>query len=511
VNEPNDIVLEARNITKAFPGVKALDDVHLTLRRGRLTALLGENGAGKSTLMSILAGAQSPDSGTLRVGGREVRFANPREARDAGIAMIHQELSLVPILTVAENIYLGSEPLTRLGLLDSEAMNRQAVRLLKQLDLDVPPDAPVETLRVGEQQVVEIARALSGQARVIIMDEPTSALSEHEIEVLQELILDLKRRGVALAYATHKLEELDRIADDATVMRDGRVAGEAPFQDLTREQIVRWMVGRDLGGLYARTPTPLGDVALRATGVSLRHPERSGDWLLRDISFTVRHGEVLGIFGLMGAGRTELLEVLFGLHPAAVSGEIQMGGRPVHITSPAAAIAHGLALAPEDRKREGLMLEMSVAENTSLASLLQVTQFGWVCDRAERQHVQRFLERFRVKTPSLERRIRDLSGGNQQKVILVKWLATRPAVLLLDEPTRGIDVNAKREIYQLLDELTAEGLAVVLVSSELPEILAMADRVVVLCEGRQTAELSRAEASSERLMQAALPPGKEAA
>jgi ribose transport system ATP-binding protein len=321
----------------------------------------------------------------------------------------------------------------------------------------------------------------------------------------------LKRRGVTLVYITHKLEELDCIADDATVMRDGRVVGEAPFQDLTREQIVRWMVGREVSGWYARTPVAMGDEALRVADLALRHPERPGDWLLRDISFTVRRGEVLGIFGLMGAGRTELLEVLFGLHPAAASAEIHLGGHRVHITSPAVAIAHGLALAPEDRKREGLVLEMSVAENTSLASLRQVTQCGWVRNRAERRHVRHFLERFRVKTPSLEQRIRHLSGGNQQKVILGKWLAVRPQVLLLDEPTRGIDVNAKREVYQLLDELTAEGLAVVLVSSELPEILAMADRLVVLCEGRKTAEFCRAEATGERVMQAALPRGKEAA
>lgn len=511
MSDPDDIVLEARGITKAFPGVQALEGVHLTLRRGRLTALLGENGAGKSTLMNIVAGVFPPDAGVLRLAGREVRFANTRAARDAGIAMIFQELNLIPHLTVAENIFLGAEPLTRLGLMDSTAMNRRAAEWLKQLDLAVPPETPVESLRVGQQQVVEIARAISGEARVLILDEPTSALSEHEVRVLHGLILDLKRRGVALAYSTHRLEELDRIADDAMVMRDGRVAGEAPFKDLTRERIVRWMVGRDVSEGYARTPVPLGDEALRVTGISLRHPERPDDWLLRDISWTAHRGEVLGIFGLMGAGRTELLETLFGLHPESASGEIRIAGRAARITSPAAAIAHGLALAPEDRKREGLVLEMSVGENTSLASLCQVTRFGCVRDRAERRHIQRFLERFRVKTPSLDQCIRHLSGGNQQKVILGKWLATQPKVLLLDEPTRGIDVNAKREICALLDELTAAGLAVVLVSSELPELLAMADRIVVLCEGRQTAQFSRAEATSERVMQAALPRAKEAA
>jgi ABC-type sugar transport system ATPase subunit len=484
MSSPENNVLEARGISKSFPGVKALDDVHLTLRRGRLTALLGENGAGKSTLMNIVAGVIPPD---------------------AGIAMIFQELNLIPHLTVAENIFLGCEPLTRLGFLDSATMNRRAADLLKQLDFDVSPEAPVDSLRVGEQQVVEIARALSGDARIIIMDEPTSALSGHEIEVLQNLILDLKRRGVALAYITHKLQELDGIADDATVMRDGRVVGEAPFQDLTRDQVVRWMVGREMNGLRARTPSALGDEALRVIGISLRHPERPADWLLRDISFTVHRGETLGLFGLMGAGRTELLETLFGLHPDAAEGEIRVAGRKARIASPADAIAQGLALAPEDRKREGLVLEMSVGENTSLASLRQVTRFGCVNNRIERQHVQCFLERFRVRTPSLTQCIRNLSGGNQQKVIFGKWLATRPKVLLLDEPTRGIDVNAKREIYELLNELTADGLAVIVVSSELPEILAIADRIVVLCEGHQTAEFSRAEATAEGVMQAALP------
>ena len=511
MNRTGDIVLEACGISKSFPGVKALDDVNLTLRAGRLTALLGENGAGKSTLMNILAGVFPPDAGMLRVEGREVQFANTRAAREAGISMIFQELNLIPHLTVAENIFLGHEPRNNLGLLDSAAMNRAAAALLEQLDLRVSPEAPVESLRVGHQQVVEIARALSGEARVIIMDEPTSALSEREIDVLHGIIAGLKRQGVALAYITHKLEELERIGDDATVMRDGKVVGAAPLKELSRDQVVRWMVGRDVGAVHARTPPAPGSGALQVRGLSLRHPDRPGDFLLRDIEFSVRYGEVLGIFGLMGAGRTELLETLFGLHPEAAAGEIRIGGQPVVIRSPAAAIAHGLALAPEDRKREGLVLEMSVAENTSLASLKQVVRFGLLDERAEHRHVQRYLERFRVKAPSLRQRIRYLSGGNQQKVILGKWLATRPRVLLLDEPTRGIDVNTKREIYALLDELTADGLAVVVVSSELPEILAVADRILVLSEGRRTAEFTRAEATSERVMQAALPQGREAA
>jgi ABC-type sugar transport system ATPase subunit len=510
VADDNNILLQLKSICKQFPGVQALDDVDMEIRRGEIHALVGENGAGTSTLIKVLSGVHPQDAGEIIFKGQRVQIPDPHAAQQLGITVIFQELSLVPHMTVAENIFLGREPRTRLEFVDTAAMNRRAAELLRQLDPTVSPEAPVDTLRVGQQQVVEIARALSADAQVIIMDEPTSALSEHEITVLHDLVLDLKRRGVAIVYITHKLEELDRIADDATVMRDGRVAGAAPFKDLTRDQVVRLMVGREVSELYARTPGAPGAEALSVRGLSLRHPERPGDWLLSEIGFSVRHGEVLGVFGLMGAGRTELLETLFGLHQEGTSGETRVGGQPVTITSPAAAIAHGLALAPEDRKREGLVLEMSVGENTSLASLREVTRWGCIKDRAERQHVRRFLERFRVKTPSLGQCIRNLSGGNQQKVILGKWLATRPKVLLLDEPTRGIDVNAKREIYGLIDELTGDGLAVIVVSSELPEIFAMADRILVLCEGRQTAEFTRAEATSERVMHAALPRRKEA-
>lgn len=509
MTDTDDIVLEARGISKSFPGVKALDRVSLALRRGRLTALLGENGAGKSTLMNILAGVIPPDSGALRLDGHPVGFTHTREARAAGIVMIFQELNLIPELTVAENMFLGREPLNRLGLVDGAAMNRQAAVWLRHLDFGLPPATPVGCLRVGQQQIVEIAKALAVEARVILMDEPTSALSGHEIDVLFGLIHQLKRKGVALAYITHKLEELDRIADDVVVMRDGRWIGGGGLAELNRDQMVRWMVGRDLTGLYARQAAAPGAEVLRVRSLRLRHPTRLGDDLLRDISFGVRQGEVLGVYGLMGAGRTELLETLFGLHAACTTGVIEIAGRPGVPRSPAEAIARGLALAPEDRKREGLILEMSVGENTSLASLRLVERFGLLNDRAERRHLERHLERLRVKTPSLRQRVGYLSGGNQQKVVLGKWLATQPHVLLLDEPTRGIDVQAKREIYQLLDELVAEGLGILVASSELPELLAIADRILVLCEGRKTAEFSRAEATEERVMQAALPQGKE--
>jgi ribose transport system ATP-binding protein len=504
MTDTGDNVLEARGISKSFPGVKALQDVSLTLRRGRLTALLGENGAGKSTLMSIIAGVTRPDSGDLLIAGKPVHFTTPRQARNHGIAMIFQELSLIPGLTVAENIFLGREPLRRSGMIDHAAMNRDAAVWLDRLELEVRPTTPVGTLRVGQQQVVEVARALAGDVRVLIMDEPTSAITEREIDVLFRRINELKRQGVAIAYITHKLDELPRIADDVVVMRDGQVTGAAPLGDLSRGEIVRLMVGREPVNGSAKGQRTQGEQVLRAEHITLPHPRRRGDFLVRDVTFHVHQGEALGIFGLMGAGRTELLECLFGLHPRASSGKVFIDGARAAIRSPADAIAHGLGLAPEDRKREGLVLSMSVAENASLASLSRTEHAGLISDRAERDHVTRYLDRFRVKTPSLRTCIRNLSGGNQQKVVLGKWLATQPKVLMLDEPTRGIDIHAKNEIYTLIDELTAEGLAVIAVSSELPEILQISDRILVLCEGRVTAEFTRVEATEEKVMHAAL-------
>lgn len=503
--EEGNIVLQATGISKLFPGVKALDNVDLTLRCGRLTALLGENGAGKSTLMNILAGVFPADSGEVNLAGEVVRFSNPREAREAGISMIYQELNLVSNLTVAENIFLGREPLNRFGLIDTAMMNRQATVLLKQLDLAVAPTTPLGNLRVGQQQIVEIAKAISTDARVLIMDEPTSAITEHEIEVLFRIIGDLKQQGVAIAYITHKLEELTRIGDDAVVMRDGKLIGAAPLKDLDHDAIVQMMVGREMKELFARKPTRPGEEALRVENLSLAHPERPGRFLVRNVHLRVRRGEVLGVFGLMGAGRTELLETIFGLHPKTSTGEIFVNGNSTKFLSPVDAIEHGLALAPEDRKHEGLVLEMSVAENASLACVPRLERFGLVDESAERRLVAKSIDRFRVKTPSQKQIIRNLSGGNQQKVILGKWIATEPFILLLDEPTRGIDVNAKGEIYSLIDELANDGLALVVVSSELPEVLAISDRIVVLCEGRMTGEFTRAEASEETIMKAALP------
>jgi ABC-type sugar transport system ATPase subunit len=497
-------VLKAHGIGKSFSGVRALENVDIAVRRGALNALVGENGAGKSTLMNILAGVFPPDEGEILLDGRPVAFRRPRDAQEVGVSIIHQELHLVPDLSVAENIFLGREPRTRWGLIDYRKMLADARRLLEALDPAIDPRTRVARLRVGAQQIVEIAKAVSFDARVLIMDEPTSAISEQEIAALFRLIHALKQRGVGIIYITHKLTELPQIADDITVLRDGRLVAARRFAEVTDDEMVRLMVGRELAQRVPKT-SAAGAEVLAIRGVSLRHPERQGDFLVRDVSFNVRAGEVVGLFGLMGAGRTELLQTIFGLHPATSSGTVSVAGRAVNIRSPQDAIEAGIALAPEDRKAEGLVLAMTVRENASLACLKRAAPFGIVQPRCEHRTVAIFIDRLAVKTPSLSTPIRNLSGGNQQKVVLSKWLATEPKVLLLDEPTRGIDLGAKREIYALVDELARGGLGVVIVSSELPEILAIADRILVLAEGQLTAEFERGLASEEAILHAALP------
>lgn len=500
-----EIVLAAEGITKSFPGVRALGGVSIRVRRGRLLALLGENGAGKSTLMNILSGVFSPDEGTLRLDGQTVSFPNPSAAQAAGIGIVFQELNLIPHLSVAENIFLGREPRTRFGLIDYPRLNVAAAAVLQRLALAVEPTALVVDLRVGQQQLVEIARAVSEEARVLILDEPTSSLSAHEVEVLFGVIAELKSRGVALIYITHKFDELAHVCDDVTIMRDGCVVGESLYADLTRDALVRLMAGREAKETFQKSAAVLGDELLRAEAISLPGSGVGRPFLVENVSFLLRRGEVLGVFGLVGAGRTELLETLFGLHAERATGQLSLEGKPIAFASPAAAVAAGLALAPEDRKRDGLVLSLSVAANASLASLDRTLHAGLVSPSREAAYITPYIERFRVKTPSLNQLIVNLSGGNQQKVILAKWLATGPKILLLDEPTRGIDVNAKREIYAFIDELARLGLGLIVVSSELPEVLALSDRVLVMCEGRQTAEFARADATPEKVLAAAFP------
>jgi ribose transport system ATP-binding protein len=501
-------LLQARGICKSFPGVQALDGVDLTVQAGTLHAVIGENGAGKSTLMNILAGVFAPDQGSIHLAGNRVRFRSPSEAQSAGISIIFQELNLIPNLSVAENIFLAREPRNRLGLVDYRKMHADAKKLLARLNAEIDPGAQVERLSVGAQQLVEIAKALSFDARIIIMDEPTSAITEQEIKSLFRLIQQLKQQGVGIIYITHKLDELTGIADDITILRDGRLVATKAFDELSHDELVRMMVGRELRSQTRNTVNLPDDEALRVERISLRHAQRPGDYVFHDVSFAVRRGEILGMFGLMGAGRTELLQTIFGLHPRRSSGKVKVDGSSIEIRSPRDAIRAGIALAPEDRKAEGLVLTMSAAENVSLACLERATRLGILQPNRERALVRPFMDRLSVKKSSLGQRVGKLSGGNQQKIVLSKWLAAQPNVLLLDEPTRGIDIQAKQEIYSIIDELAASGLAIVRVSSELPEILMLADRIVVLVEGRLAAEFARAEATEEMILKAALPAGK---
>ncbi len=507
-SESGDVLLSARGISKSFPGVRALDNVQITVRRGRLNAVLGENGAGKSTLMNILAGVFPPDAGEILMKGRRQTFKRPHEAQQAGIAIIHQELNLLRELSVAENIFLGREPRTRLGLVNYSGMHRDAAALLAPLDLSVDPGTQVRKLRLGAQQVVEIAKALSLDARVLIMDEPTSALSDHEVEAIFRLIRQLKARGVGIIYITHKLDELPHIADDVTVLRDGKCVAAEPYGKRPHDELIRLMVGRELAELFPKSVAAIGEEVLRVANLSLRRSEHSADYTVCPTSLRVRQGEIVGLFGLMGAGRTELLQCIFGLHPRRSSGEIWIEGKRRSIRSPRQAIAAGLALAPEDRKVDGLVLAMSVAENIGLAAGATARGIGLADPRREGALARRYMNQLGIKTPTVAQPVRYLSGGNQQKVVLSKWLTIKPKVLLLDEPTRGIDVNAKREIYSLINELARGGLGVLMASSELPEILAIADRIVVLSEGRVAGEFSRDEASEEILLKAALPSGR---
>ena len=499
------IILQAKGIHKAFGGIKALDDVSVEINTARVNAIVGENGAGKSTLMKILSGVYQDYEGQILLDGEQVHFASPKDAQEQGIAIIHQEFNLIPYLSVAENIFLGREYVNRAGLIDYRRMNRETKDLLEKLDLQIDPRTTVSALRVGQQQIVEIAKALSQNARVIIMDEPTSAISEHEIDVLFGLIRTLIRQGVTIVYITHKLEELFRIADCVIVMRDGKVVGSRPLAEVVHDDVVRMMVGRDIKGFFVKVKAAQAEDLFRVQDICLVRPGRPDDYVVDHIGFSVKKGEVLGMFGLMGAGRTELLESIFGLHPGRSSGSIFLEDHPLRIDSPGAAIRAGIALVPEDRKLQGLIIEMSVRDNISLASVEQAERWGFLNNRLEKKLANDYIDRLKIKAASVRQKVANLSGGNQQKVVVAKWLATKPRVILLDEPTRGIDVNAKNQIYKLISELAAAGLAIVMVSSELPEILAISDRIIVLSEGRQTGSFSPSEATEEILLKAAIP------
>ena len=475
--------LEVREIVKSFPGVKALKGVSLRVMPGEVLSVVGENGAGKSTLMKILAGVQSQDSGAILVDGKEKRFHSVSDAMQNGIAIIHQELNLADNLQIGANIFLGREPRT-LGLINNAQINQQAAQLLSRIGLSVSPQMLVENLTVGQQQMVEIAKALSIDARVLIMDEPTSSLSAGESANLFQVIRDLKASGVSIVYISHRLAEVQDLSDRVTVLRDGDNAGELLREEVSHDSLVRLMVGRDISRFFARTPHSAGRIAIQVKDVV------TSVWPKYKLNLTVHAGEIVGIAGLVGAGRTELLRTLFGVDKP-VSGVIEVDNNAVNLNSPQDAIAAGVALVPEDRKQQGVVLEMAIRQNIGLASLHQHARAGFLNFAVEKRQSSEMSQRLRVKAPDDLHLVGTLSGGNQQKVVLGKWLALKPRVLLLDEPTRGIDVGAKQEIYQLMDELAGQGIAVLFVSSEMEEIIGMSDRVIVMHEGRITVELTR--------------------
>ncbi len=485
-------LLEARNLVKSFPGVRALKGVSLELYPGEVLAVIGENGAGKSTLMKILAGVQTPDSGTIHMDGQVRELRSVHDALAAGIALIHQELNLADNLDVAANLFLGREPL-RFGLIDRPRLRREARPYLEAVGLKVDPDALVGTLAIGPQQLVEIAKALSTQARVLIMDEPTSSLSSGEAENLFRVIRDLRSRGVSLIYISHRLGEVTALADRVVVLRDGENAGELAAGDIRHAAMVRLMVGRDLSQFYAHQVHVPGEPRLEVERLrTSAHPQQ-------EISFQVRAGEIVGLSGLVGAGRPEVLLTLFGVTPA-LGGRVRVAGAEIAAQTPREAIDAGLSLVPEDRKQQGVVLGMDVRSNVSLASLRRDQRHGFRNRRRETELSAEMIGAMRIKTPDDRQVVQFLSGGNQQKVVLGKWLATAPRVLLLDEPTRGIDVGAKQEIYQLMEELARQGVAILFVSSEMEEVLGMSDRVLVMHEGRLTGELQRAELSEEAIL-----------
>jgi D-xylose transport system ATP-binding protein len=493
--------LEMRNITKTFPGVRALDGVTFDLNKGEVHALVGENGAGKSTLMKILGGVYPHPQygGSIFIEGDEQHFTGVREAEKAGIAVIYQELSLVREMTVGENIFLGREP-RKFGVIRWEELYRRARELLSSLHLPIDPHTPVRNLGIGQQQLVEIAKALSQNASILVLDEPTAALTDSEVETLFGIINKLRARGVGMIYISHKLNEVFRISDRITVLRDGKTVGTNPSSQWTESQIIARMVGREVGDIFPVIDHVRGDIVFEVENFSVDDPIVAGKKLVNNISFSVRRGEVLGIAGLMGAGRSDLLMAIFGAHPGRVTGGVKLEGHRIHISDPAAAIKQGIGFVTEDRKRFGLVLDQTILNNMTLAGLRRISGRFLTSVDAESAAGERSMKELRVKANSVFTITSTLSGGNQQKVVLAKWLLTNPRVLFLDEPTRGIDVGAKQEIYAQINKLAKSGLAIVLVSSELPEVLGMSDRILVLHEGRLTGEFTRENATPEKVM-----------
>jgi inositol transport system ATP-binding protein len=490
------VLLEIEGIRKAFPGVVALDDVRFRLRAGTVHALMGENGAGKSTLMKIIAGIYTPDLGEIRVKGRPLVLNGPLDALNQGIAMIHQELNLMPFMTVAENIWIRREPLNRFGFVDHTALRQQTQALFDRLGIDIDPEVEVRGLSIASRQMVEIAKAVSFDSDVLIMDEPTSALTENEVGHLFRIIRQLRAQGKGIVYITHKMNELFEIADEVSVFRDGKYIDTKLSTEVTRDDIIKMMVGREVTQMFPKETVPIGDVVLSVKDLGV-------DGIFKGVTFDLRAGEILGLAGLVGSGRSNVAEALFGVVPAT-EGEIRIGGQKVTIGTPAAAMQHGMAFLTEDRKDTGCFLILDILSNLESAVLSQrYVKYGFVQQAELQRDCEAMSQSLRVKTPDLHEIIQNLSGGNQQKVLIGRWLLTKPKILILDEPTRGIDVGAKAEIHRLVSQLAGQGVAVLMISSEMPEVLGMSDRVMVMHEGRMTGIVDRAQADQVTIMELA--------
>jgi ribose transport system ATP-binding protein len=494
-------MLQAVNISKSFPGVKVLQGVNFNFYPGKVNAILGENGAGKSTLLKVLTGVYTDYEGEIILNGTTLKFDGIKDAQAAGIGIIHQELNLIPHLSISENLFLGNELRNRWGLLDSSEMEKQTKDLLAKLKLDFSPKTLVQNLKVGEQQLLEIARALLKNSQVILMDEPTSALTDSEIDNLHVIIEELKAEGKTIVYISHKMDELFRIAQHYTVLRDGVTVDAGEMSQATEKDLIKKMVGRDVLIVKKEQNKDVSEVSLSLKNIFLPHPVLKNRNLLDNISFDLHKGEILGVFGLMGAGRTELLQTIFGLNAKNTKGEIEVFGKSVKLKSPKDAIASGIAYVTEDRKTEGLVLNMNISTNIGLTTL----KIGELLNfKKEKELAQKYISEFSIKTPSEKQQCQNLSGGNQQKVVLSKWMATQPEILMLDEPTRGIDIKAKSEIYELIKKLANDGKSILLISSEIPEVLALSDRILVLSEGKISAEFNAEDADENKLLKAAI-------
>ncbi len=491
-----DILIEVRNVSKSFPGVKALKDVSMDFRKGEVHAICGENGAGKSTLMKILTGVYSMDSGEYFVDGQPVHLKNTQQAIDLGITCIYQELSIVPLLDIANNLFLGHLPVTKAGVWDKKTMYAKSKEILERISLDVSPKKMAGSVSIAHQQMIEIGRALTRDARCIIMDEPTSSLTDNEIEILFKVIERLKSEGITILFISHKLEEVMRISDRITVIRDGAKIITYDTKSSTREELIRHMVGRDLEDYYYKRPVEIGEEVMRVEGLTT-------EGVFHDVNFSVRKGEILGLFGLVGAGRSEIIRAIFGIDKYN-SGAIYIDGKKVNIHSATKAVNQGLGLIPEDRRLEGLAVKQNVMFNLNIVKIREDNVLGFVSKKKQKANANEYVDAISIKTPSLTQRVDKLSGGNQQKVVIGKWLTMKPKILIMDEPTRGVDIGAKSEIYRLIGDLAAQGVAVIVVSSEMPEVLGICDRVAAVCEGHIAKIFDISEATPEKVLSAAI-------